>query len=180
MFEWFYSDPHFGHSRIIEMCGRPFSSVEQMNEELVRRYNERVEPGDPVLWLGDCFFMGFEESKGIFLKMHGPKFLIRGNHDRSDRRMAEMGFDWVSDEIVMDFAGVPVRANHYPYRNSSHKDDRPQDKWPRKREGEILLHGHTHGRMKRLGPMIHCGVDAWDYAPVSRSGVLALIGETGL
>jgi calcineurin-like phosphoesterase family protein len=44
----FYSDPHFGHTNIIKYCDRPFASVDEMNEELVARYNASVGPDDFV------------------------------------------------------------------------------------------------------------------------------------
>lgn len=38
------SDTHFNHARIIELAGRPFSTVEEMDAELIRRWNETVGP----------------------------------------------------------------------------------------------------------------------------------------
>ena len=43
------SDTHFSHARIIELAGRPFTSVEEMDDELIRRWNETVAPDDIVL-----------------------------------------------------------------------------------------------------------------------------------
>ena len=37
---WFTSDTHFGHKEIIRFTGRPFASVEEMDRELIRRWNE--------------------------------------------------------------------------------------------------------------------------------------------
>lgn len=34
---WFTSDTHFSHWNIIRFCSRPFGSIEEMNDELVRR-----------------------------------------------------------------------------------------------------------------------------------------------
>lgn len=31
------SDTHFSHARIIELAGRPFTSAEEMDAELIRR-----------------------------------------------------------------------------------------------------------------------------------------------
>ena len=37
---WFTSDTHFYHNKIVEYCQRPFASVEEMNEELIARWND--------------------------------------------------------------------------------------------------------------------------------------------
>lgn len=50
------ADQHYGHANIIHLDGRPFSSDVQMNDELVRRQNARVEAagGDEV----DIYMLG--------------------------------------------------------------------------------------------------------------------------
>ncbi len=42
MTTWFTADTHFGHANIIRHCDRPFASIEEMDDELIRRINERV------------------------------------------------------------------------------------------------------------------------------------------
>ena len=37
---------HFSHARISELAGRPFTTVEEMNKELIRRWNDTVGPDD--------------------------------------------------------------------------------------------------------------------------------------
>jgi hypothetical protein len=43
---FFTSDHHFGHKRIIELAKRPFTSVDEMDEYMIVRWNDRVKPGD--------------------------------------------------------------------------------------------------------------------------------------
>ena len=50
---WFTSDTHFRHANIIKFSGRPFANVEEMNEELIRRWNEAVPDNGIVFHLGD-------------------------------------------------------------------------------------------------------------------------------
>lgn len=173
MFDAFYSDPHFGHARVIEYSNRPFADVREMNDRMIDLYNATVGHDDVVLWLGDCFLMRFEEAEEIMRELRGKKVLVRGNHDRSARRMAALGFAAVVDELALDLNGVPARACHYPYRRSDTSSDVHR---PERRKGEVLLHGHTHLPQKVRGgmPEIHCGVDAWDYRPATFEEVAAI------
>ena len=40
--QWFTSDLHIGHANIIRFCNRPYADVNEMNADLIRRYNEVV------------------------------------------------------------------------------------------------------------------------------------------
>lgn len=186
MIKAFYSDPHFGHTNIIGYCERPFSDIEEMNRELVHRYNAMIKPDDAVIWLGDCFFKDDPDKyRSILMEMAGTKLLIPGNHDRSDQEMAELGFDFVlasgsggTREALMYIAGRTCRLSHYPYGYVSEPVDKP-DKYraqrPKRREGEILIHGHTHAKDKVNGVMINVGVDAWNYGPATYREVAELV-----
>ena len=37
MTTWYTADPHFGHRNIIDLCGRPFADVDEMNDAIVYR-----------------------------------------------------------------------------------------------------------------------------------------------
>ncbi|MBL8880695.1 MAG: hypothetical protein JNG88_16400 [Phycisphaerales bacterium] len=50
---WFTADTHFGHANIIKHCRRPFASVEEMDETLLRNINARVGRSDTLYHLGD-------------------------------------------------------------------------------------------------------------------------------
>ena len=83
---WLCSDHHFGHEKTCTVFKRddgsplrPFSSAEEMNEELVRRHNERVRPNDKVYFLGDVAIA--RKSLSVLGRLNGDKVLIRGNHD---------------------------------------------------------------------------------------------------
>lgn len=176
--DFFYSDPHFGHANIIEYCQRPFTDVEQMNTELVRRYNAVVQPGDVVLWCGDCFFKGDPaRAKNILAEMAGTKLLVVGNHDKSPTAMAEMGFSLVLREGVLNIAGRTCRVNHFPYAPDPkyERPDRFKELRPRRVPGEILLHGHTHSKNRVNGNQINLSIDAWEYGPASFGQIDALV-----
>lgn len=180
MIDHYYSDPHFGHANIIKLCHRPFNSIQEMNEELIKRYNEAVDPSETVLWVGDAFFGSKDFARDTLSRLHGTKLLVKGNHDRSSRVMSELGFDLVCKEMHLNMPGVrvPVRVCHYPWKRHA-KDGRHQNRHPEYSGEEVLIHGHTHSMTQSSGNQIHVGVDAWDFRPASHAEVVALMGEAG-
>ena len=80
------SDTHFGHTgvcRFVRNDGvtklRPWDTAEEMDEFMVKAWNERVRPTDKVYHLGDVVIN--RKSLGIMRRLNGDKVLIRGNHD---------------------------------------------------------------------------------------------------
>ena len=91
------SDTHFNHANVIKYCNRPFEDVEQMNETLIKNWNETVSNNDVVIHLGDVGFGKKEEIAAIIKRLNGRKILIKGNHDNwSDETYRNMGFEYVS------------------------------------------------------------------------------------
>lgn len=183
MISAFYSDPHFCHGigkerNIVTLAGRPFSSVEEMDEQLIIRYNDRIGMNDTVLWLGDAFLCHKEKAKEIMGRLNGYKLLINGNHDKNIKTMVECGFDLVTHQVSIYIAGHTCRCCHYPYAGVEHNkgiDDRYLERRPERRKGELLIHGHTHINRKINNNMIHVGVDAWDFRPVLYDEMVQLI-----
>ena len=50
---WFTSDLHLGHRAVINFQDRPFGTVEEMNEALIKNWNFLVAKNDTVYILGD-------------------------------------------------------------------------------------------------------------------------------
>lgn len=180
MFDYFYSDPHFGHSRVAEKRG--FDNSHRMDAALVGGYCGDVDSRDVVLWLGDCFFCSQDDARRIMAALPGRKVLLRGNHDMRKPLgwYIECGFDAVFDgEMGLPSVGRwRVRACHLPYAGTPHArgaDDRHVDKRPVRRAGEVLIHGHTHTTKQVYGNQIHVGVDAWQLGPAPACIVERLI-----
>lgn len=76
------SDTHFCHDKDFLYGPRGFTNVEDMNEEIIKNWNEVVGPDDIVIHLGDAM-MGQDTAMGLHLlsRLNGRKFLIIGNHD---------------------------------------------------------------------------------------------------
>lgn len=184
---YFYSDPHFGHKNVIEFCERPFDDVQDMEEKMIKLYNETVPKDGVCIWLGDCFFTNYNRAKVIMDQLNGTKILIRGNHDFSPSQMYRMGFSFVSNYAEIVIAGYNVSLKHYPFKpklsfkdriklltGKKIKELRFMDRRP-DNKGQWLIHGHTHTKIKRNDRQIHVGVDAWDYKPVPFRIIEAII-----
>jgi calcineurin-like phosphoesterase family protein len=174
MIHAFYSDPHFGHANVIDYAGRPFSSVAEMDQALIDRYNAVVPSEALTIWCGDAFFHTVERSREILNSLNGQKILVRGNHDGSTSRMLSIGFDVVVNELAVRIGGVTATVSHYPYadtaanriRRNGNLDVRYPERRPKPMPDRVLIHGHTHAKRQQFNNQFHVGVDAWNYAPV--------------
>ena len=79
------SDTHFGHTGVCRFTNsdgskmRPWTDPDEMDEEMVKRWNETVRPKDKVYHLGDVVIN--RKALKIMSRLNGDKVLIRGNHD---------------------------------------------------------------------------------------------------
>jgi len=190
---WFTADLHLGHARICELSGRPFATVEDMNQALIERWNDTVGTRDTVWVLGDFAMGTIADTLPLGQRLHGEKHLILGNHDRPFMRRGKPdeqawrdcyrdvgGFTEIhfGVDILLPTAPVPLRVlrlSHFPYVGDSQDVDRYPDQRPTD-SGWWLLHGHVHEKWKINGRQINVGVDVWDFAPVHLDALLALAG----
>jgi calcineurin-like phosphoesterase family protein len=80
------SDTHFGHAGVCRFMRndgvtklRPWDTPEDMDEAMVKAWNERVRPNDKVYHLGDVVIN--RRALATMARLNGDKVLIRGNHD---------------------------------------------------------------------------------------------------
>jgi len=112
---WFTSDTHFGHANIIKFCGRPFVDVEQMNKQLIKRWNEQVGKDDIVFHLGDFIFGGSELFESIISQLNGHIYWVFGNHDyRNVREKYLKLFAGAAPKMVISIDEQPIILNHEP------------------------------------------------------------------
>ena len=79
---FYTADPHFGHANILKLCSRPFDTIEEMNEALIKKWNAKVSGSDTVYIIGDMFFRCADPA-AILSRLKGKKILVVGNHDSS-------------------------------------------------------------------------------------------------
>jgi len=147
-------DTHFGHQLMVDHRG--FSSKDEMDDEMIRLWNEVVSPKDTVYHLGD---FAFNKKHEYYLsKLHGCIHLIMGNHDDSltNTYLSKLRFASVQSMKYLKHNGHKIHMLHYP-----------MESWRSSYHGSFHFHGHSHGHSKPHGKRIDVGVDCWDLKPVS-------------
>lgn len=181
---FFTSDTHFGHENAIKFDNRPFETVEEMNEELIRRWNAKVGEDDTVYVLGDMIWKPRnEEATAIIKKLNGKIILIKGNHDSFvNNETNKNSFTTIKDydDICVkleDGSQRRVILSHYfiPFYNGH------------RRQG-VHLHGHSHASEEYVQEEIikrtlaqngfesrsyNVGCMHWNYEPVTLDEILA-------
>lgn len=151
---FFIADTHFNDADIFKYENRPFASVGDMNEQLVKRWNATIHPDDVVFHLGDVGDLSFIKN------LNGTKYLIKGNHDnRFDGEYIKAGFEEVysfpiilEDFYMLSHAPLYVSAN-MPYAN-------------------IFGHVHNNPIYKSYSEQHFCvSVERIKYTPISFSDI---------
>ena len=180
---FFTSDLHFDHENAITFDNRPFANIEEMREELIRRWNAKVKPGDIVYVLGDMIWkMQDGEIHELLKQLNGQIILIKGNHDRfiknATTKKLLAGIKDYDDICVELKDGTKKRVvlSHYfmPF-------------YPGARYQGIHLYGHFHNSqehrdaieviemLKAKGYHIEAfnvGCMHWNYEPVTLDEIL--------
>ena len=181
-----YSDPHFGHQGVCKFMRndgvtklRPWDTAEEMDEELVKRYNEKVKPQDKCYFLGDVVIN--RKALKTLSRLNGDKVLIRGNHDIFKDNDYREHFRELRAYHIMN----GMILSHIPIHEESLG-----------RFG-TNIHGHLHAnRVKKprgydvkkgtmlysdeIDPRYHCVcVEHTDFAPILFEDVIKRIEEEG-
>ena len=172
------SDTHFGHTGVCRFTRtdgvtklRPWDNADEMDEFMVKAWNERVRPTDKVYHLGDVVIN--RRALGIMRRLNGDKVLIRGNHDIFRDNEYREHFRELRAYHVMN----GMILSHIPIHEESLG-----------RFG-VNIHGHTHAnrvmktglRSERIVDVrYHCVcVEQTDFAPILFEDVIKRIEAEG-
>jgi len=169
---YFTADLHLNHwttedRNIIKYCSRPFTTIEEMNQNLITNWNSLVQPEDLVYHLGDfCLRTSKELTAGHWeSRLNGKIVHILGNHDYNNKVRG-------LQQAVIRFSKQKALLVHYPPTMIEEIPD----------FCNIVLCGHIHHHWKtkylKDKLLINVGVDVWDYKPVSIDQILAEIQRT--
>ena len=171
----FTSDLHFGHKNIIKYDNRPFETIEEMDVELIKRWNNKVNKNDTVYILGDISWYNDQKTVEIYSQLNGVKRLINGNHDRIHGKVKNC-FETIKDYDEIKVDNITIIVSHYPIHMYNHHY-----------HGAIMLYGHVHNshednfvqqfadQLNKLDcpcNMYNVGCMHWNYEPVTLDEIL--------
>lgn len=149
------SDLHLAHENIIKYCNRPFKDVDEMDETIIRNWNDVARAEDTVYMLGDfAFGRGSKEKLKLYLPiLKGRIILILGNHDHET-------VAWYKRYGIEEVHGGEY-WKYKPYVLLSHRPYPTKAPW-------LNIHGHTHNLMHihPSGVYVNVSVEAIGYKPI--------------
>lgn len=166
------SDLHFSHFNIIKYCNRPFKSIGEMNDVLIKNINSVVGPNDIFYHLGDfCFGDKYDYIAHLVSRINGKKIFIRGNHDKIkilDRLKEDNLIDSWHDVLGVSINGQYIWMSHYPHLS-----------WDGSARGSWHCFAHVHGRLngKETGLSMDVGCDTHNFYPWSFEQVSVKMAE---
>ena len=169
---YFIGCPHFGHSRIIEYCNRPFPDVYRMDEAIIENWNSVVGERDDVWVLGD--FTLDRDAQQYFRRLNGRIYVLEGDHDKkwmqSDRdhcsRQQRVILVPPIYELIIPIPPetINIVLCHYPIR-----------KWRKSHYNSWHLYAHCHGRDKPIGKSWEVSVENTGYFPLSLDEIIGIM-----
>lgn len=153
MTRYVISDHHFYHNNIIEYTDRPFRSVEEMNSNMIKKWNNSVSKNDTVIYGGDLLFGSAEKANELIDNLNGNMMIIKGNHDSFSQENLKAP---TVEDTILQYDGFRFWYTHRP-------DNIPDD-W-----NQWKLHGHVHNDMDFIdyqNNRVNVSVEVLEYNPI--------------
>ena len=149
---WFTSDTHFCHKQPFLWQPRGFSSVEEMNEAIVDKWNANIKSDDIVYHLGDMALNDIDSAIPYIKRLNGQIIWLRGNHDTDNKIKTILHecqhlnmacyMNWnTSWSMMLKDGKRHIYLSHYPTIASNYDEKHFS-------QHVISLHGHTHSSKK--------------------------------
>jgi calcineurin-like phosphoesterase family protein len=167
---WITADLHFHHANILTYCKRPFSSVEEMDSQLIKNINDLVDHNDILIDLGDVTCHGDPTS---FLDQINCQTIYRtwGNHDNkkiAKHPKTKYIADRIECKVMFGEHAQHVVLDHYAMKA-----------WNKSHYGSWQLYGHSHGGIPDDPTQLSfdVGVDCHNYKPINFLQVKEIISK---
>ena len=159
------SDMHFGHNREFIWKARGYSSIEEMNEDYVDKWNSVVSDEDDVYILGDLM-LGEPSNIEYIKRLKGKFHIVLGNHDTATRQRLYADLPNVVEmnwAIMLNYRKYHFFMTHFPCMTGNLERENLH-------QMTLNLYGHTHQTTNFFEDrpyMYHVGVDSHYGYPIN-------------
>ena len=161
----------FGRSGVIRTNNRPFGNIQDMNEELVERWNAVVTDSDTGIHLGN-FAWDPTTAEEMFEKLNYKQLLILpAEYDQAAFEIQSTGSLPPNVKIInriFDNPGMNATFSYWPLLE-----------WPLKTNGHYLFYGYYGKKYKpdHKKKMINMACEFWNYTPQNIHSLIRLFED---
>jgi calcineurin-like phosphoesterase family protein len=158
------ADLYLGYANILRRNNRPFMSVEEMDETLLKNWNDTVFSDDIVYLLGDISKGESAKNLDYWLKrLPGNIVFIKGDDDFSE-----------DNEFLLDYVIVDIGNRHFCLVHNPADAPADFDGW--------IIHAHNYSRDLLKHPFIdrerktlNISLEATKYRPISFNEIEGIV-----
>lgn len=162
----------FGNEDAITFRHRPFSSVEQMDNQIIKNWNDTIKDDDTVYIIGDMFSLSKGSPKKYLTQLKGRKYLVFGFADKKWMKKIDLTDYFIDckrlDEIDIGDKHITMCYLYFPC-------------WPRMNYNGYMVFGSqnefTNGSYWRIryesDNILDASVDVNNFRPVTFGELIA-------
>lgn len=164
------SDTFFGRVKILEIADRPFDSIVEMNETIIKNWNDVVKPNDIVYHLGNFAWTPLDAEESL-IRLNGQIKLILGEYDDAILEISKFMQDKLEIIQPVFYKEPKTRTllSHWPMLD-----------WIGKDLGVFHFHGHSllnHKTNLKECNRVNACTDQWSFKPIEIKAMLELFNE---
>lgn len=161
-----------GNEDAITFRHRPFSSVEQMDNQIIKNWNDTIKGDDTVYIIGDMFSLSKGSPKKYLTQLKGRKYLVFGSADKKWMKKIDLADYFIDckrlDEIDIGDKHLTMCYHYFPC-------------WPRMNYNGYMVFGSenefTHGSYWRIryesDNILDASVDVNNFRPATFGELIA-------
>lgn len=163
------SDTMFGRENMLSLESRNYSSTEEMDSDMINKWNERVNHDDIVYHLGNFAWDPFSANNAL-QNLNGNIIILPGDKDKALLESIALypKISVLEDQIV-EMPDLNAVISHYPLEH-----------WNGKNSGSLHFHGHMINSMKtdiKKMNRVNVCIDNWHLYPVNIVTINELIED---
>ena len=161
MKNYFSTDWHLAHKNILRFDNRPFRSIEEHDEKIIKNTMKLLKPGDNFYYLGDFVFKNKRYTESILqtLVSSGANlYFIKGNHDKDDTVALYIKYGiYLGEQKKIRVGEQEIILNHFKMLI-----------WDKSHHGSWHLYGHSHGDAEHyvVGKSMDVAINIHNYHPI--------------